>query len=58
MKRPKAKTAKAFAIAQNNDILLDSLEPWTDEGRSDCLRNINRPAGQRVITVRVTCIDT
>lgn len=58
MKRPKAKPTKAFAIAQNNTILLDSLEPWTDEGRSDCLKRINRPAGERVITVRVTCIDT
>lgn len=58
MKRPKAKTMKAFAIAQNDAILLDSLEPWTDEGRNDCLKRINRPAGERVITVRVTCIDT
>lgn len=49
---------KAFAVAQGDAILLDSLEPYTDEGRSDCLKHINRPAGERVITVRVTCIDT
>lgn len=58
MKRPKAKTVKAFAVAQDDTILLDSIEPWTDESRSSLLRNINRPAGQRVISIRITQIDS
>lgn len=57
MKRTKAKTAKAFAIVRREEIMLDTLEPWTDDGRTECLRQINRPAGERVVTVRVTEID-
>lgn len=58
MKRPKAKTVKAFAIAQDDIILLDSIEPWTDESRNSLVRNANRPAGQRVISIRITQIDS
>lgn len=57
MKKPKAKTVKAFTVARADTILLDRIEPWTDEGRADCLRTINRPAGERVITIRITQID-
>lgn len=57
MKRPKVKTVKAFAVAQHEFIRLDRIEPWTDEGRADLIRGINRPAGERVITVRITQID-
>lgn len=53
----KAKTVKAFAIAQRDTIRLDCIEPWTDEGRADLLKQINRPAGERVVTVRITEID-
>lgn len=53
----KPKTIKAFAVAQDDDILLDHIEPWTDEGRSDCLRTVNRPAGQRVVTVQIKIVD-
>jgi hypothetical protein len=56
-KRPRAKTIKAFAVACGETILLDRIEPWTDDGRNDCLRGINRPAGEHVITVRITEID-
>jgi|HubBroStandDraft_5_1064220.scaffolds.fasta_scaffold101054_1 hypothetical protein len=57
MKRLKAKTIKAFTVAQGETILLDRIEPWTDDGRAKCLRGINRPAGERVISVRITQID-
>ena len=57
MKRPKAKVVKAFAVARDDAIDLNRIEPWTDEGRADCLRSINRPAGERVVTVRITQID-
>jgi hypothetical protein len=57
MKRDKAKTIKAFAISRRDDILLDSFEPWTDDGRAECIRRINRPAGERVISVRITQVD-
>lgn len=57
MKRPKAKTIKAFTVARGDTIQLDRIEPWTDEGRTDCLKTINRPAGERVITIRITQID-
>lgn len=53
----KAKTTKAFAIARRDEILIDTLQTWDDDGRVECIRLINRPAGQRVITVRVTEID-
>jgi hypothetical protein len=57
MKRPKAKTTKAFAVARDDLILLDRIEPWTDEGRADCLRSINRPASERIISVKIMQID-
>lgn len=57
LKIPKAKTIKAFCVSRDGVILLDRIEPWTDEGRADCLKTINRPAGERVITIRITQID-
>lgn len=57
MVHKKAKTVKAFAIAQGDVIRFDQIEPWTDEGRADLLRTINRAAGEHVITVRITEID-
>lgn len=53
----KAKTVKAFAIANRDQILFGDIEPFTEEGRDELLRRINRPAGQRVVTVRITEID-
>jgi hypothetical protein len=57
MRYEKAKTTKAFAIARRDEIMLDALEPWTDDGRQELIRRINRAAGERVVTVRVTEID-
>jgi len=57
VKHAKAKTTKAFAIVRRDEIMLDTLEPWTDDGRAECLRQINRPAGEHVVTVRVSEID-
>lgn len=57
MKNQKAKTIKAFCVARDGVILLDRIEPFTDEGRADCIRTLNRPAGERMITIRVTQID-
>lgn len=56
-KYTKAKTVKAFAIARYDEILFDAIEPWTDDGRRELISRINRPAGHRVVTVRITEID-
>lgn len=57
MKHTKAKTAKAFAIVRRDEIMLDAVEPWTDDGRSELVRRINRAAGEHIVTVRITEID-
>lgn len=57
MRHTKAKTVKAFAITRRGEIMLDAIEPWTDDGRQELIRQINRPAGERVVTVRITEID-
>lgn len=49
----KAKSIKCYAIARRDDILMDTLQPFNTFGRTECLRQINRPAGERVIAVRV-----
>lgn len=43
--------AKAFAVAQGDTIDLNRIEPFTNDGRKDALRTINRPSGERVVTV-------
>jgi hypothetical protein len=52
MKKPKFKLA--FAVSVNGEIDLNRIEPFTDEGRSDLIRGLNRPAGESVIKVRVS----
>ncbi len=51
--RTKAKPIFAFAIKTRGELSTADIEPFTDEGRSDLLRRINRPAGQSVIKVRI-----
>jgi hypothetical protein len=53
----KIKSQKAFAIARDNVICYDAIEPWTDEGRRVLLRQINRAARERVVTIRITHLD-
>lgn len=53
-------TRKAFAVVSRHpdgDVIdLNRIEPFTDEGRKDLVRQINRPAGERVCQVVVTVV--
>lgn len=52
-RRAKAKPVKAYAVAQNDAIDIMSLEEFGPVGRDQIVRNLNRPAGQRLIIVTV-----
>lgn len=52
----------AFAIVSRHpdgDIIdLNRIEPFTDEGRKELIRQINRPAGERVCRVLIAVLAT
>lgn len=45
----------AFAVAESDDTLdYSRIAPFTDEGRCELIRTLNRPSGERVVHVRIT----
>lgn len=44
----------AFVVAQRDGTLdLGRVEPFSDDGRSELVRTLNRPAGERVVHVKI-----
>lgn len=43
----------AFAVAQREYIDVSRIEEYSDEGRAELIRTLNRPAGERVIVVEI-----
>lgn len=52
MKKPKA--TLAFAVSVQGEIDLNRIEPHTDDGRKGLIQGLNRPAGESVVTVRIS----
>lgn len=61
MSDEKMLTTRAYAIAirrHGEPDLIDvvRIESFTDEGRRELVRQINRPAGERVVPVRISSV--
>lgn len=45
--------ALAYAVIRRGIIDLARIEPFTEEGRAELVRTLNRPAGEKVAVVSI-----
>lgn len=53
----KAKGQLAYAIIHQGAVRFDCIEPFTEEGHRDLVKQINRPAGESVKAIAIRILD-